>query len=69
MLAWLLALIGRYAIFLALVLGLAQGLSWVLGEDAKVSEWASANRPLTSVVIAISFIIYALYDWLREPPK
>jgi hypothetical protein len=51
------------------VLGLARGLSWVLGEDAKVLEWATANRPRTLIMIGLSFAIYAMYDWLRERSK
>lgn len=69
MLQWLRGVLWRFGVFLAFALGLARGLSWLLGEDAEVLVWARANRPLTVVVLVISFLIYSMYDWLSERHK
>lgn len=66
MLEWLRRVLWRFGVFLAFTLGLARGLSWILGEDAKVLKWATANRPITVIMIVLSFIVYAMYDLLRE---
>ena len=66
MLRWLWGFLKRYVLFTLAVIGLARAYSWLFGYDDEVRAWAAANRPLIAIVLTLSAIVYAMYDWLEE---
>lgn len=65
-LQWLIGYIRRYVLFSVVVIGAAQAYSWLFGYDDEMRAWAVQNRPLILLVLILSAIIYAMYDWLEE---
>ena len=51
------------------MIGAAQAYSWLYGYEEEVRAWAAGNRPLITVVLVLSAILYAMYDWLEDPHR
>jgi hypothetical protein len=47
----------------------ARAYSWLFGYDDEMKVWASQNRPLILLVLGLSGIVYAMYDWLEDPER
>lgn len=65
-LRWLVGFVRRFVVFSVVVIGAAQSYSWLFGYDEEMRAWASQNRPVIAIVLILSAIIYAMYDWLEE---
>lgn len=63
---WFRGFLKRYIVFTLAVIGIARGYSWLLGYDDEAKAWAAANRPLIGIVLVLSAIVYAMYDWLED---
>ena len=68
MIRWLFRFLKRFVLANVFLIGIARAYSWLLGYDDEMKIWAATNRPLISVVLIISAIIYAMYAWLDEDP-
>jgi len=68
-LSWLWTYLRRFVLFTVVVIGGARAYSWLLGYDDEVKVWASANRPIILLVLALSAIVYAMYFFLDESTK
>jgi hypothetical protein len=56
----------RFFLFTVVVIGAARAYSWLFGYDDEMKAWASQNRPAITLVLVLSAIIYAMYDWLEQ---
>jgi len=55
-----------FFLFTLVVIGGARAYSWLFGYDDEMKIWASQNRPAITLVLVLSAIIYAMYDWLEQ---
>ena len=62
---WVFGFAKRFVLFIVFTIGLAQGVSWLFGYDDEFKAWAGENRPLIGIVLVLSAIMYAVYDWLE----
>jgi hypothetical protein len=63
---WLLLFLKRFVLFCVVVIGAARAFSWLLAYDDEVKLWASQNRSFIVLVLVLSAMMYAMYDWLEE---
>lgn len=66
MLGWLIRFLTRFFLFSVVVIGAARAYSWLFGYDDEMKAWAGQNRPIISIVLFLSAIVYAMYRWLDE---
>lgn len=66
MLRWLIRFLTRFFLFSVVVIGAARAYSWLFGYDDEMKAWAGQNRPIISIVLFLSAIVYAMYRWLDE---
>lgn len=69
MLRWLYGFLKRYVVFTLAVIGLSRAYSWLFAMDDEVKAWVSQNRPLVGLVLALSALVYAMYDWLEDKER
>jgi hypothetical protein len=65
-LRWLIRLVGKFVLFSLAVIGGARAYSWLYGYDEEMRAWAQENRPLVTLLLLLSLIMYAMYVWLDE---
>jgi hypothetical protein len=63
---WLLLFLRRFVLFCVVVIGAARAFSWLFAYDDEVKLWVSQNRSVIVLVLVLSAIMYAMYDWLEE---
>jgi len=63
---WLLLFLKRFVLFCVVVIGAARAFSWLLAYDDEVKLWASQNRSVIVLVLVLSAMMYAMYDWLEQ---
>ena len=66
---WIFGFLRRFFLFSIVVIGGARAYSWLFGYDDEMKVWASQNRPLILLVLGLSGIVYAMYDWLEDPER
>jgi hypothetical protein len=66
---WLYRFMKRFLAFAVTTLAGAMAFSWAFGYDEEVRAWASQNRPAVALVMVLSAIVYAMYDFLEEPDR
>lgn len=63
---WLLYILKRYVVFLACLITTTQAFVWLFAYEDVVKLWLIENRPLCYVLLLISIIPFAIYDWLEH---
>lgn len=66
---WFYGVCKRFVAFVVTVLTGAQGVSWIFGYDDEVRVWAAQNRGEVGIILALSAIMFAIYDALEEPHR
>lgn len=66
---WFRDVLKRYVLFTASVIAIGQAYSWLFGYDDEMKRWAGENRVLIVVVLVLSAIVYAMYDWMEEKDR
>ena len=56
----------RFLLFCVVVIGAARTFSWFFGFDDDMKAWAPQHRTLLIIVLLLSAIMYAMYDWMLE---
>jgi hypothetical protein len=67
--AWFLRFLWRYFRFFGSLGAAGASAAWIFGEDLAAREYLSQNRGITAILIVLSIISYAMYDWLDQPPE
>jgi uncharacterized membrane protein len=63
---WLIDFLRRFFLFCVFTIGGARAFSWLYGYDDEMKVWAAHNRPLITLVLVLSAVMYAMYDWLEQ---
>jgi hypothetical protein len=63
---WFFGLVRRLLIFLGSVLTAAQGIAWLFALDDEFHAAVREDRFLVLIVLGVSIVAFAMYDWLEE---